>query len=258
MNHFASLVAKRELFYFLAWREIRVRYKQAALGASWAILQPLLLMILFTVIGGVLSISSEGLPRPIFYYSAALPWTFFSAAISQGANSLVSNANLVRQVYFPRELFPWSAIITAGFDFLMAFVVFVGMMLFYHIEPTWYLLYLPLLVALQVFFMLPVSLIFAGLNVAFRDVGLMIGFLLQIWLYASPVIYSVEAVPARFRTLYLLNPMAGLIDSYRRVLVHGRSPNREGLLIGAAISLFLLVVSYMGFKKAERIFADII
>ena len=257
-NWFKQVYLKKELMFFIARREIYARYKQTAFGMVWAILHPMILMIIFTIIGGILNIDSGGIPRPIFYYSAVLPWTFFSTSMNQASNSLIANANLVRQVYFPREILPWSSIMISAFDFFISLSIFGLMVIYYGIELTVNLLYFPIIFSLQIIFMIGLSLIFSGLNVAFRDIRIMIGLILQIWLYASPIIYPLSTIPEKYMKIYFLNPMAAIIDSYRRILVYGVDPNFAGLIIGFLISSLIFILSYTTFKKTEKLFADII
>ncbi|MGH6628621.1 MAG: ABC transporter permease, partial [Burkholderiales bacterium] len=214
------------MLYFLVWRDIKVLYKQTAIGASWALLQPLMTMIIFTVVfGNFAKIPSDGLPYPIFAYAALLPWTYFAQAIGRGGTSLVADARLISKVYFPRLIVPISAAVAPLVDFAIAFVLLLGMMVWFGITPTWGVLALPLFLLLAVVTALAVGLWLSALNVRYRDVGHAIPFLIQFWMYASPVAYPVSLVPDRWRLLYSLNPMAGVIEGFRWALLGNKSPD---------------------------------
>jgi lipopolysaccharide transport system permease protein len=249
----------RELLWMWILREIRVRYKQSILGAAWAILQPLSMMIIFTLVFSLLAkVPTDGIPYPIFSYSAVLPWTFFATSISLGVPSLVNNLNLVTKTYFPREILPLGAIGAGFLDLVIASTIFLIMFLIYRMPLTWALLWLPLILALQVMLMIGVALLGAAVNVLYRDVRFVVPLGLQLWLYASPVIYSVSLVPENLRPLYMLNPMAGIIDAYRQVLLYGEPPNGLYLGLSAAVAVVMFVAGYWVFKRLEVIFADII
>jgi lipopolysaccharide transport system permease protein len=249
----------RELLWNLVLRDIRVRYKQSLLGAAWAIAQPLAMMIVFTIVfTRILKVESEGVPYPIFSYSALLPWTFFATALNFAVPSLVSNMNLVTKIYFPREIFPIAAVIACGFDFLVASTIFAGLMAYYHVPITVNLLYVPLIVLVQVLFTFGIVLLASALNVFYRDMKFVIALGVQIWMYATPIIYPVALIPERFRSLYMLNPMAGIIDAYRKTILHGQPPELFGLGIGAAVALVTFLLSYVYFKRSEMQFADVI
>lgn len=249
----------RELFWVLTLREIKVRYKQTILGVSWAILQPAALTAIFTVIFGVfLKIHSSNVPYPIFAYSALLPWTFFSTAVSFGALSVVNNGGLVTKVYFPREVMPLSAVGAAFFDFLMASLIFFLMIIFYKIPLNINILYLLIIVPSILFFTAGVSLILSTTNVLFRDVRFIVPLLLQVWLYLSPVIYSFDQVPSKYRIWVALNPLVGLLQGFRDVTVFGITPNFATLSFSVISSLAVIILGYWFFKKKERIFADVI
>ena len=249
----------RELLYFLAWRHVKVRYKQTAIGAAWVILQPLLTMMVFTVVFSYLAkIPSDGLPYPIFAYTALLPWTYFSQALTRGGGSLVGSANLISKVYFPRLLIPLASVLTPLVDFGLSFVILLGLMVWYGIAPTWGVLALPLLLLVALLTALAVSLFLSALNVKYRDVGHIIPFLTQFWMYASPVIYPVSLIPERWRLLYSLNPMVGVIEGFRWALLGKESPDFMAMAVSAAVVLALLLGGVVYFKRMERTFADVI
>lgn len=249
----------RGLLYVLSLREIQVRYKQSVLGVAWAVLQPLAMMLMFTLIFSVLlKVPSEGIPYPIFSYSAMMFWTFFSNSLTSAIPSLEANAGLIKKIYFPREFFPMSSVFAAFFDLIIAALIFLGLMFYYHVPFTLNILYVIPLLIIQTIFMLGVSFIFSALNAYYRDVKYALPLIIQIWMYATPIIYPITLIPERFKTYYLLNPMTGLIESYRNVLVKGIGP--EGLYVGvaAAGAVFLLIVGYLYFKRIEMTFADVI
>ena len=259
MNWLSGLFAYRELLLNWTMRMIKVRYKQSLLGMTWAILQPLSLTIVFTVVFTFFArIPTEGIPYPIFAYCALLPWTFFANALSFAVPSLVSNMDLVVKVYFPREIFPLASILAGFFDFLIASVIFAGMMIYYGFSLSPLLLLVPLVLAIQVTLTVGIALLSSAVNVFYRDVHFVIPLAMQVWMYASPVIYPVSAVPENWRPLYMLNPMAPIIDSYRRVILQGQMPNWRYLGLSALISVLLLVISFQYFKRVEMEFADII
>ncbi len=249
----------RELLYFLVWREVKIRYKQTAIGAGWAIMQPLMTMLIFTVIFGKFAkIPSDGLPYPVFSYTALLPWTYFSQAISRSGISLVGNANLISKVYFPRLIIPVAAVVTPVVDFALSFVILLGMMVWFGIYPTWGTLALPVFLLLALVTALAVSLWLSALNVKYRDVGYTIPFLVQVWMYASPIAYPVNLIPEKWRLLYSLNPMSGVIEGFRWALLGKQSPDFGVMAISAAAVFLLLVGGLLYFKKMEDTFADII
>ncbi len=255
-----ELFAYRELMWTLTLREIKVRYQQTALGAAWAIAQPLALTLAFTIFFSKLAgVSSDGLPPALFYYAALLPWTFFTTSLGFGVPSLVTNATLVTKVYFPREILPLASVLSAGVDLVAAAVVYALLLVVYRVPPSGAYIYLLPLLLTQLIFTVAVTLVLSAVNVAYRDVRYALPLVTQLWLYATPVIYPLSVVPQRIRTAYLaLNPMAAVIDGYRSVLVAGRSPDLRLLATSSAAALVLLVVSYAYFKRAERSFADVI
>ena len=249
-----------ELLYFLVWREVKVRYKQTVIGASWAIIQPLMTMVIFTIVfGRFAKIPSDGLPYPVFAYTALLPWNFFSQALTRSGASLVVNANMVTKVYFPRLVIPLAASMVPIVDFLISFLVLIGMMIWYGIIPSWGgLLVLPFFMVLTILIALAVSLWLSPLNVRYRDVEHIIPFLSQFWMYASPVVYPVSLVPEKWQFLYSLNPMVGVIEGFRWVLLGKESPNFMAIVVSTSVVLILLSGGIIFFKKMEGTFADVI
>jgi lipopolysaccharide transport system permease protein len=250
----------RELIYFFTWRDIKVRYKQSVLGILWAILQPFLAMVVFTIFfGGLAKVPSDGIPYPIFSYTALVPWTFFSAALDKTARSMVSSGNMISKIYFPRIIVPLSSVLANLVDFFIAFIILIGMMFFYHIYPTINLIFLPLLLLLAIMIAMGVGLWFSALVVMYRDFGYIVGYLGTFWQYLSPVIYSATLVPAKWRTLFALNPMTGVIEGFRAALL-GTAISITPLqfAISAAISIIIFVTGLFYFRRMERIFADMI
>jgi lipopolysaccharide transport system permease protein len=248
----------RELLYFLTWRDVKVRYKQTALGAAWAILQPFLTMVVFSIFfGRLLNVKSEGVPYPVFAYTALVPWQLFANAVTQGGGSLVSNQQLLTKVYFPRLLIPISATLGNLVDFAFAFAVLIGLMLYYGIALTAGVLLTPLLVLLAAVTALGVGLWLSALNVKYRDVRYVIPFLVQLWLFASPVAYSASIVPSAWRPVYDLNPMAGVVEGFRWALL-GTGHLDPLVGVSALGSLSLLVSGLVYFRRTERTFADIV
>ena len=249
----------RELLYFLAWRDIKVRYKQTVLGAAWAILQPVLTMAVFSVVfGRLLQAPSDGIPYPIFTFCALLPWQLFAHALTQSSNSLVSNERLITKVYFPRLVIPISAILAGLVDFGIAFVVLLGMMLYYGITPTAAIVTLPLFLLLAVATALAVGLWLSALNVQYRDVRHTIPFLTQIWLFATPVAYASSLIPEPWRAWYGLNPMAGVVEGFRWALLGQTGSPGSLVLVSAFAVTVLLVGGLVYFRRMEKQFADIV
>ena len=249
----------RELLYFLVWRDVKVRYKQTLIGAGWAILQPLMTMAIFTaVFGNFAKVPSDGLPYPIFAYTALLPWTYFAHAVGSSSISLVGSSNLISKIYFPRLIILLASVTTPLVDFLISLVVLAGMMAWFRVSPGWGMLALPFFLVLALFTALAVGLWLSPLNVKFRDVGHTIPFLLQFWMYASPVAYPMSIVPQRWRLLYSLNPMAGVIEGFRWALLGKHSPSLSSFIMSAGIVLILFVGGLIYFKRMERGFADVI
>jgi len=256
--HLRDLWTYRELLYFLTWRDVKVRYKQTALGAAWAILQPFLIMVVFSVFfGRLLNVKSEGVPYPVFAYTALVPWQLFANSVTQSGGSLVSNQQLLTKVYFPRLLIPISATLGNLVDFAFAFAVLIGLMLYYGIVPTAAVLLTPLLVLLAVVTALGVALWLSALNVKYRDIRYVIPFLIQLWLFASPVAYSSSIVPASWRPVYDLNPMAGVVEGFRWALL-GTGHLDPMFGVSALVALTLLVSGLVYFRRTERTFADVV
>lgn len=255
---FRALWDYRELLYFLTWRDIKVRYKQTALGFAWAIIQPLFMMIVFTLFFGILAkVPSNGIPYPLFTYTALLPWTLFSEGIARSSMSLVQDANLVQKVYFPRLIMPLSSILSPVVDFAIALTILVGMMFYYGYLPTVRVLWLPVFVLLAMVTALGVGLWLSAINVKYRDVRYVIPFLTQLWLFASPVVYSSSLVPVRFQAFYGLNPMAGVIEGFRWVLL-GAEPPSSLIAVSIIVVLIVLVSGAFYFRRSEKTFADVV
>ena len=254
-----KLAQYRDLIWTLSVHRIKVRYKQSVLGVFWAILQPISMMLIFTFIFSFIArMPSEGMPYAVFAYTALLPWNYFSTSVANATNSLVSHAQFVTKVYFPREILPITYIVAALFDFGVASVMLGGLMIYYHIPLTINAFYaLPIILVLSCF-ALAISFFFSATQVRFRDIGVAVPLLLQVWLFATPVIYPLSAVPGRWRPLYALNPMVGIIGSFRQVILSGAPPESRSLLISAAISVILLVASYVYFKLSEATMADFV
>lgn len=254
-----ELVRYRELLLSWVLRDIKVRYKQSILGITWAVLQPLSATILFAVIfSRFVKVPTDGIPYPIFYYSALLPWTFFSNSVSFAVSSLVNNMNLITKIYFPREILPIASVMASFVDFLIASLIFIGMMVFYHMPVGSSILLVPIIIVIQILFTLGVVLLASAMNVFYRDIRFVIPLGVQLWMYLTPIIYPVSMVPERFRPLYMLNPMAGIIDSYRTIILAAKFPQAEYLLVASVVSIGMFVGSYRYFKSAEMEFADII
>src|SRR5512142_2537775 len=260
----SALWAYRELVYFLTWRDIKVRYKQAVLGIAWAIIQPVVSMIIFTLIFGRLAglPTDKGIPQewyPLFSFAALLPWQLFQGALQRAGISLVGNANLLTKIYFPRLIIPFAAVAAGLVDFLFSFLVLVGLMIYFQVPFNWNMLWLPALVLLALVAALAVGLWLSALNVQYRDVQHMIPFLLQAWMYASPVVYSIEIIPAHgpWRLIYGLNPMTGVIQGFRWALLGGSPPDRL-IWVSVLMVLALLVSGLYYFRRMERNFADMV
>jgi len=249
----------RELFYFFVWRDIKVRYKQTVLGASWAIIQPFFTMVVFTLLFGRLAkMPSEGIPYPVFSYSALVPWTYFATSLSLTGNSLVANANLITKVYFPRLTLPASAAFSGLVDYGIASLVLFGMMAYYGIQPSLELILWPILIIPLVFLSLGVGMVLAALNVKYRDIKYTIPFLIQLWLFLSPIIYPTSIIPERFRFLSSINPVSGIIEAFRASLIPTKQIDWALLSTSMILSLLILVLGWFFFTRTERNFADII
>lgn len=248
----------RELLYFLIWRDVKIRYKQTLLGAAWAIIQPLLTMMIFTFIfSKVAKIDSNGIPYPLFAYSALLPWTFFANAITTSGNSIVGNAHLITKVYFPRRIIPVAAVCAGLVDLAVAFPMLVALMFYYRTGLTVNIVILPLLLLLTTLLAIAVGTWLSAINVKYRDVRFTIPFLVQIWMYLSPVAYPSSVVPPKLQLLYSMNPFVGLLDAYRAALF-GRAFDWRAIAISSVITLVFLSFALNQFRKMERRFADIV
>lgn len=249
----------RELLYFLIWRDIKVRYKQTVLGAAWAIIQPFFTMVVFSIFFGRLAkVPSDGLPYPVFAYCALIPWQLFSHALTESGNSLVGSQNLITKVYFPRLVIPIASSLAGLVDFCIAFVVLLAMMAYYRITPTLAVITLPLFLALSICTALGVGLWLSALNVQYRDVRYTIPFLTQFWLFATPVAYPSSLVPVRWRSLYGLNPMVGVVEGFRWALLGNAEGPGPLLLVSAFVSAILLAGGLFYFRRTERTFADVV
>jgi lipopolysaccharide transport system permease protein len=258
-NWLAELWRYRELAYFFAWRDVKVRYKQAALGAAWAVLQPLLTMVLFTLFFGRLArIPSDGIPYPLFSYSALLLWTYFAAVLGQGGQSLVANSNLITKVYFPRLALPASVALSGLLDFAIGMGFLVILMAYYGMHPGWPLLLAPLFLVGLVLFTLGASMFLASLSVRYRDMKYAAPFLIQMWLFLTPVIYPTSMLPQRLQPLMAINPLAGIVEGFRACLFSERLPDPVLTSISLTMSVAVFVFGLSYFRKTERAFADVI
>lgn len=248
----------RELVYTFAMRDIKVRYKQTALGAAWAIIQPFMMMVVFTIFFGKLAkIPSDGIPYPLFSYAALLPWTLFSEGITRSTNSMITNANIMTKVYFPRLVMPLSGILSPLIDFMIAFVILIAMMLFYGFVPTTNIIWLPVFILLALMTSLGVGLWLSAFNVQYRDFQYTLPFLIQLWLFASPVAYPSSLLPDSYRWIYGLNPMAGVIEGFRWALL-GTNPPSTMIAFSFIIVIVLLISGAYYFKRMEKTFADVV
>ena len=254
-----ELWAYRELLYFFIWRDVKVRYKQTALGVSWAILQPFFTMVIFSLFFGRLAkVPSDGVPYPIFAYTALLPWTFFAHGVTMSANSVVSNANLVKKVYFPRMAIPVASVLSGFADLLPAFLVLIGMMFYYGIFPSAQIVWLPAFVLLAVIAALGVGIGLAAINVHFRDVRHTVPFLVQSWLFLTPIAYPSSLLPEHWKTIYALNPMVGVVEGFRWALLDTEPAPGPILWVSAAAAVVLLLGSALYFRRLEKTFADVV
>ena len=256
---FGELWAYRELVYFLTWRDIKVRYKQTALGVGWAVLQPLLTMLVFSLFFGRLAaVPSDGVPYPIFSFAALVPWSFFAYGLTQAANSVVLNQQLVTKVYFPRLAIPLATVLSGAIDFVIAFVVLLGFMLWYGMAPTINVLWLPFLLLLAFTAALGVGVWLAALNVLYRDVRYFIPFLTQFWLFATPIAYPSSLLPEPWRTLYGINPMVGVVEGFRWALLGTDTAPGPIIAVSAVASVLILAAGSFYFRRMESTFADVI
>lgn len=254
-----SLWEYRELLYFLTWRDIKVRYKQTILGAAWAILQPFLTMLIFSVFfGRLVKVPSDGIPYPLFAFAALVPWTFFANGLNQSSNSLISSANLLKKVYFPRLAIPVATVLAGVVDFVLAFVVLLLLMAYYRVTPTINIIWTPLLLALAFVTSLGVGLWMSALNVKYRDVRYVVPFLVQIWLFSTPVAYPSSLLHEPWRTIYGLNPMVGVVEGFRWALLGANTAPGLMVFASAAAAVLILVSGAFYFRHMEKIFADVV
>jgi lipopolysaccharide transport system permease protein len=249
----------RELFYFLTWRDVAVRYKQTVLGIAWAVIQPFMTMVVFSLFFGSLAkIPSDGVPYPIFSYAGLVPWMFFANALNQSSNSLVANANLITKVYFPRLAAPISTVLSGVVDFVFAFLVLLGMVLYYGLVPTWNALWLPLFLLLAIVASLGAGLWLSALNVQFRDVRYAVPFLTQLWMFATPIAYPSSLLSEPWTLLYALNPMVGVVEGFRWALLGTATAPGLSVVASSSVALALLIGGALYFRKMEKSFADMV
>jgi len=249
----------RELLGIFVWRDLKVRYRQTVIGVLWAIIQPLLTMVIFSVFFGDLAkIPSYGVPYPIFSYTALLPWTFFANSINQASNSLVNSADMIKKIYFPRLTMPMASVAAGFVDFVLAFIILLGMMLYYGFIPTVNVLWLPGLIILLILTALGVSFWLSAMNVLFRDVRYMIPFIIQLWLFATPVVYPSSLLSEPWQTLYALNPMVGVVEGFRWALLGTDTAPGPMILVSFLVALLILISGVYFFRRMERMFADVI
>lgn len=259
-HYWMDLWRYRELFYILAWRDIAVQYKQTIMGILWAVIRPLLTMIIFVIVfGKIAKLPSEGIPYPIFVFAAMLPWTFFATAFANAGNSLIGNANLISKVYFPRLIIPAASVIVAAVDFLISFTILIILMFWYSYFPTWHILTLPLFLLLGLFAAFGAGLFIASLNVKYRDFKFIIPFVVQLGLYISPVAFSTTLVPEKYQLFYYINPMVAVIDGFRWAITGGQtSLNTTEIIISISVVSVLCFFGAIYFRKTEKTFADMI
>lgn len=256
---FHELKQYRDLLYFLVARDIKVKYKQTVLGGLWAVIQPFFMMVVFTLFFGKLAkIPSDGIPYPIFNYTAMIAWTYFATTVSQSGNSIVGSGSLITKVYFPRIIIPFTPVMAGLLDFFIAFMVLLGMMFYFHIYPTIMVLMLPVLILLMMLIAGGVGMLLAALNAKYRDIRYTIPFLLQFWMFASPIVYPASMIPEKYRMIYALNPMTGVIEGFRSALLGTVTFPTEMVLLSFIISLTLFLTGLTYFKQVERHFADVI
>ena len=271
MNILRDLIEYRELMAVLAWKNIALRYKQAYLGIAWAIIKPVTLMLIFTLVKSFVGIESGDIPYPILVFAALIPWTFFQESASDGVNSVVSNTALIKKIYFPREIFPITSVLTKLVELGISFLILAGLMVWYQMLPSIYILWVPLIILYAVLAALTIAFIGAAINVYYRDVGAALPVLLSLLMYASPVIYPLQLVKDKLLvqqaagewsdtlyTLYTLNPLAGIIDAFQSVVLRNEPPDLSAMIPGAIMVAILLPLSYLYFKRAENYFADVI
>jgi lipopolysaccharide transport system permease protein len=255
----AELWEYRELVFFLAVRDIKIRYKQTVFGAAWAIIQPLFTMVVFSLVFGKLAkIPSDGIPYPIFSYAALVPWYFFAYGLSQSSNSLVSSSNLIKKVYFPRLVLPIAPVLSGVLDFTLALSVLLGMMIYYGVLPTLNALWLPAFLLLALITSLGVGIWFSAMNVQFRDVRYVIPFVTQFWLFATPVAYPSSLLAEPWRTVSALNPMVGVVEGFRWALLGSQAAPRPIIVVSSVVALVILITGTFYFRRMERTFADVV
>lgn len=258
MINFKELIKYKDLLYFLVIRGIKARYAQSVLGISWAIIQPLFTTLVFTVIfGNVAKIDSDGVPYVVFSFAAMVPWTYFSNTLTESANSLVTNANMISKVYFPRLVLPLSAALSKLLDFIIGFVVFVGFLVYFGMVPSWEIIYLPVLMIMLLMSSLGIGMILSAMAVQFRDVKHAVTFLVQLLLYAAPVVYATSAIPEAYQFWYALNPMVGVIEGFRSIFLGTLEFPWLWIGPGAMVSILLFVFGLFYFRRMERNFADV-
>ena len=249
----------RELLYFLVWRDVKVRYKQTALGAAWAIIQPLFTMLIFSLFFGLLArMPSDGIPYPLFSLAALVPWTFFANGLNQSANSLVASANLLKKVYFPRLVIPLATVLAGVVDFALSFAVLLGLMAFYGVAPTINLLWMPLFLLLAFITSLGVGLWMSALNVKYRDVRYIVPFIIQLWLFSTPIVYPSSLLPLPWRTIYGINPMVGVVEGFRWALLGSNTAPGFMIAVSSTAALLILIGGAFYFRHMEKGFADIV
>ena len=258
-QYFKDLSSYRELFLLLAWRDILVRYKQTIIGVTWSVLRPLLTMIVFTIVFGRLAkMPSEGVAYPILVFAAMLPWQFFSNTVNEGGNSLISNANMISKVYFPRIIIPTTAMIVSLIDFLISILILSALMFWYQHVPTWRVVFLPMFLGLAAIAALGITYLISALNVKYRDFRYVLPFIIQFGLYISPVGFSSSVVPDKWRLIYSLNPMVGVIDGFRWAIIGNTQMYWPGFFFSVGLAGLLLIVGFWSFRSMERKFADVI
>lgn len=260
-NYWKDLWRYRELFYILSWRDIKVRYKQTVIGVAWSIIRPLLTMVIFTIVfGKVANMPTEGAaPYAILVYAAMLPWQFFSNSLSESSSSLISNANLISKVYFPRLIIPTASVITSLIDFLISFVILIALMVYYAYLPSWHMVFMPFFLILAFVSSMGIGFWLTALNVKYRDFRFIVPFIVQFGLYISPVGFSSNVVPAQYRFWYNLNPMVGVIDGFRWCIINGENAlNMASVISSIVVSFFFLWLGIRQFRKMEKSFADLI
>ncbi len=259
-NYWRDLWKFRGLFYFLSWRDILVRYKQTVIGVLWSVIRPLMTMVVFTIIfGNLAKLPSNGFPYALLVVTGMLPWQFFVNSLSESSNSLISNASLLSKVYFPRIIIPISSVVVSFIDFLISFVIMIGLMVWYKFIPSAHILFLPLFILQAAFVSIGLGLLFSSLNVAYRDFRYIVPFIIQFGLYISPVGFQSTVIPEKYRILYAFNPMVGVIDGFRWCILGSQaSIDSTMMIISVVVSIFLFLIGFVYFRKMEKSFADII